>query len=247
MAPHDFHEVLYYYNKGGFTLKKNVFYSSLLLSALFLTACNTTAEEVPKTTASSEQPTNETQSIEPAQPVEQVSPVEQQPAPVVEEPRTKEPVVESPVVVASAPKKSLITAASTALSYTIQHPEDYTLIEEEPGKDMLFYSENDALSMRIEVMNTADTSFDMMNEATQQSMAAIAPNNTYESFNLTPYLDAANRTDIKTSASYIVQYESDKVTAIVYEIENKVVVLTIFDDYITGITDAFITAGLTIK
>lgn len=228
-------------------MKKKVFYSSFLLSALFLTACNTGSEEVPKTTASSEQQASETQQVEPieTEPVETVSPVE--PEPIIEEPPVEQPPVESPVTVAATAETPLITATSTALNYTMAHPENYTLIEEEPGKDMLFYNENDALSMRVEVFNSTDTSFEAMNDATQQSMAAIAPNNTYESFELAPYLSVANRPDIKASASYIVQYESDKVTAIVYEIDSKVITLTIFDDYITGITDAFITAGLTIQ
>lgn len=239
---------------GGFTLKKKGLYSSLLLSVILLAACNTNSEEVLETSASPEQSTEDIQlesPVEQAPLVEQVPQIEQPqkneitPAPV--EIKVEEPVQEEPQVAVSIPQPSLITSTSATLNYTISHLKDYTLTEEEPGKDMLFYNENDALSMRVEVFNQADASFDALNKATQQSMAAIAPNNTYESFDLASYLAAAKRTDIKASAGYLVPYESDKVTAIVYEMEDKFVVLTIFDDYITGITDAFITAGFTIR
>ncbi|MER2105375.1 MAG: hypothetical protein ABS949_00425 [Solibacillus sp.] len=229
-------------------MQKKGLYSSLLLSAIILAACNTNSEEVLETSASPEQPTENVQleaPVEQAPPVEQPPQMEPNPAPV--EVPVQEPVQEEPQVAVSIPTTSFITSTSATLNYTINHLKEYTLTEEEPGKDMLFYNENDALSMRIEVFNHADASFDALNEATQQSMAAIAPNNTYESFDLAPYLTAAKRTDFKASAGYLVQYESDKVTAIVYEIEDKFVVLTIFDDYITGITDAFITAGFTIR
>lgn len=233
---------------GGFTLKKKGLYSSLLLSALILAACNTKSEEVLETSASSEQPTEEIQQAAPIEqaPTEEIQPTQNEAEPVPVKPVQEQPTEEQPQVAVTQPVTPLVTSTSATLNYTISHLENYTLSEEEPGKDMLFYNENDALSMRIEVFNQVDASFETLNAATQQSMAAIAPNNTYESFDLTSYLTAATRTDIKLSASYIVKYESDKVTAIVYEIEDKVIVLTIFDDYITGITDAFITAGLTI-
>lgn len=236
-------------------MKKNGLYSSLLLSAFLLAACNSQSNEIIETSASPGLPTNE---VQPPEVVEQTLPVEQAPAieqtPSIEQTPVEVPIVqpeqqavtEPPQVAKTEPQASFITATSSTLNYTIQHVDGYTLAEEEPGKDMLFYNDNEALSMRIEVVPTTDGSFDSLHTLTQQSLASIAPNNTYEAFDLAPYLASSQRADVKNAAGYIVKYESDKVIAIVYEIEGKVIVLTIFDDYITGITDTFIKAGLTI-
>lgn len=217
-------------------MKKNKgLYRSLLLSAILLAACNTESDEVIKTSASPEPIQSEVQPVEPpkeAQPQEEV--VAQAPPAETVAP-TATTTIEVP----------MITSTSPTLNYIIQHPDTFTLTSEEPGKDMLFYNENDALSMRIEVFATTDASFEDINKLTQEATAAIAPNNTYEGFNLATYV--ANRSDIINSASYRVKYESDQVISILYEVSDKIIALTIFDDYITGLTDTFIKAGLTVQ
>ena len=49
------------------------------------------------------------------------------------------------------------------------------------------------------------------------------------------------------SNSYLVQYESDKVTTVIYELEEKLVRLTVYDDYVTDLTDTFLQMGFTIE
>lgn len=206
-----------------------------------LSACNTDSQEIPEIDASTELelPSSDMQPVEPQEPLEEELPeTGEVSVPVPNE------VVPAPQPAEQKPEISLITSVSDALGYTIQHPEGYTLTPEEPGKDMLFYNENDALMMRIETFSPTEVSFEEVQTFAQDSMAAIAPNNVYESFPLAPYIE--NRTDIVNSAGYIINYESDQVLSIVYELPTKMIVLTLFDDYITGITDTFIEAGLTI-
>ena len=138
-----------------------------------------------------------------------------------------------------------ILTSSDELNYSIQHLKQFTLGGEEPGKDMLFYNVNDALSMRIEVFAIDELSFDELQADTQQLVLAVAPEGLYETVDLAPYTDA--RKEVVNSDSYLVQYESDKVTTVIYELEEKLVRLTVYDDYVTDLTDTFLQMGFTIE
>lgn len=138
-----------------------------------------------------------------------------------------------------------ILTSSDELNYSIQRLKSFTLNAEEPGKDMLFYNDNDALSMRIEVFAINELSFDELKADTKQLVLAVAPEGLYETVDLAPYIEA--RTEVVNSENYLVKYESDKVTTVIYELEEKLVRLTIYDDYVTDLTDTFLQMGFTIE
>lgn len=214
-------------------MKKNtVLFLSLLLTMTFLAACNT-AEQQPQNPATVEEDNANDNNEEVA----------------LEQQDQQQSVEENPTNVNESSIKDgneeTILTSSDELNYSIQHSKQFTLGAEEPGKDMLFYKDNDALSMRIEVFAIDELSFDELQADTQQLVLAVASEGLDETIDLTPYTEA--RKEVVNSDNYLVQYESDKVTTVIYELEEKLVRLTVYDDYVTDLTDTFLQMGFTIE
>ena len=213
---------------------------------LLLAACNTDETQIPKTSASIDEATNEND-------------INEQPEVAPQEPTVEEEPTEQSKQVQDSKNDSTLTyvsnsqeftekttiSASNELNYTIQHFTNFTLSAEEPGKDMLMYNDNDALSMRIEVFATADASFADIVTDTENSTLAIAPEGKFTEIDLTTYIE--DRDEILNSSSFLVEYESDKVVSVIYELEDKILRLTVYDDYMTDLTDAFLQMGFTIQ
>lgn len=214
-------------------MKKNtVMFLSLLFTMLLLAACNTD-EQQPQNPATVEEDNVNDNNEEVA--------LEQQ-----DQPQTVEenPTNADENSIKDGNEEKFLTF-SDELNYSIQHLKQFTLGAEEPGKDMLFYKDNDALSMRIEVFAIDELSFDELQADTQQLVLAVAPEGLYETVDLAPYTEA--RKEVVNSDNYLVQYESDKVTTVIYELEEKLVRLTVYDDYVTDLTDTFLQMGFTIE
>lgn len=214
-------------------MKKNtVMFLSLLFTMLLLAACNTD-EQQPQNSATVEEDNVNDNNEEVA--------LEQQ-----DQPQTVEenPTNANENSIKDGNEEKFLTF-SDELNYSIQHLKQFTLGAEEPGKDMLFYKDNDALSMRIEVFAIDELSFDELQADTQQLVLAVAPEGLYETVDLAPYTEA--RKEVVNSDNYLVQYESDKVTTVIYELEEKLVRLTVYDDYVTDLTDTFLQMGFTIE
>lgn len=214
-------------------MKKNtVMFLSLLFTMLLLAACNTD-EQQPQNPATVEEDNVNDNNEEVA--------LEQQ-----DQPQTVEenPTNANENSIKDGNEEKFLTF-SDELNYSIQHLKQFTLGAEEPGKDMLFYKDNDALSMRIEVFAIDELSFDELQADTQQLVLAVAPEGLYETVDLAPYTEA--RKEVVNSDNYLVQYESDKITTVIYELEEKLVRLTVYDDYVTDLTDTFLQMGFTIE
>lgn len=214
-------------------MKKNtVMFLSLLFTMLLLAACNTD-EQQPQNPATVEEDNVNDNNEEVA--------LEQQ-----DQPQTVEenPTNANETSIKDGNEETILSS-SDELNYSIQHLKQFTLGAEEPGKDMLFYKDNDALSMRIEVFAIDELSFDELQADTQQLVLAVAPEGLYETVDLAPYTEA--RKEVVNSDNYLVQYESDKVTTVIYELEEKLVRLTVYDDYVTDLTDTFLQMGFTIE
>lgn len=126
--------------------------------------------------------------------------------------------------------------------YTIQVLDGYELTKEEPGKELLFLKDNDAINMRIEVVPKSEANFEDLVKNTEETMATISD---YEPFDISEAVK--KHSDITNSASYIATIDNDEVVGIVYEKGNLLVRLTVFDQKDDDLKDALIQMGLTIQ
>ncbi|MEG0471707.1 MAG: chemotaxis protein [Solibacillus sp.] len=224
--------------------------SSVLLLSMLLTACNTDSKEVPETSATiPEQQPNTTTTEETNDNAETTT--TQQPTTTAKEtqPEVEPDEKTNPTITYTSNgqkvEQEVHTTTSEQSDYSIQHIDSYALVAEEPGKDLLYFKKDDALSMRIEVVNKIETSFEGVNAGAMDTMAAIATEGKYDELDLSEVLK--NQQGFLHYAGYTTTLEADKVTIIVLERESKLIKLTIYDTPEADLTDAFIQMGLTIK
>ena len=132
--------------------------------------------------------------------------------------------------------------------YEIALAQGFSVVGEEPGRDMLVYDENDQYSMRIEVFAKDETNnYEELAQQTENSVAITAPEGQYTMYELEPLL--ASHKDILNAAGYVVTYteDDDQVVTVIFEKESKIVRLTIFDTTAAELTDAFLQMGFTIQ
>jgi len=120
--------------------------------------------------------------------------------------------------------------------YELTVLEGYQLSAEEPGKDALFVSDNSAVFMRIETFTPEEVDFASAEENMQQTLQAVNPDE--EPAEVADF-DGAGFTQ---SSAYEIPSAEGTVTGIVYEKEDLIVRLTIFDD-----SSANATMGKTIR
>lgn len=206
---------------------------SLFFSVILLTACNTAA---PKTEPASN-PTTANNS-------EQKQ--------TTEEPKNSNTTVEQPIAdesdhtsityITNGEIKTEKTTIVDSEKYSLRALPDFKITAEEPGRDLLYFEKNDAVSMRIEAMSKNDTSFNDIVANSKETMTAI--NEAYEPFDLTTYLK--NHSNIKNSAAFIANFADDQVVTVVFENEDLLVRLTVFDKHKMDLTDALLKMGFSI-
>lgn len=125
--------------------------------------------------------------------------------------------------------------------YELYVLDGYELTAEEPNKDALYASDNSAVFMRIETFTPEETDFASAAESMRQTLQAVNPEE--EPVETTDF-DGA---DFQQSTAYEVPSAEGTVTGIVYEKENLIVRLTIFDDSTVNATEDFIAMGKTIQ
>lgn len=130
---------------------------------------------------------------------------------------------------------------SDSQSYQIHLLAGYELTAEEPNKDVIYSTENDALFMRVETFNPEEADFAFAKDSIQQTVQA-----SNESAELTE-LPALEGTEFKNSAVYEIPVENGKVTGVAFEKEGLVVKLTIFDLTESAVTEDFLNMGKTIS
>lgn len=119
--------------------------------------------------------------------------------------------------------------------------EGYELTAEEPKKDSLYVKDHPAVFMRIETFTPEETDFATAEETMVQTLQAVNPDE--EAVEVTDF-DGSGYTQ---SAAWKVPSSEGTVTGIVYEKDDLLVRLTIFDDNTVNATDDFIDMGKTIK
>lgn len=210
-------------------MKKYQFVAVSLFSLMLLASCNT-----------AEEPQTESK---PAKDNITVSTVNKD---NVEKDQQKQPEVKDNTSITYTSNGKQETVETTPVNsdqqnYSIQVIPGFTLTAEEPGKDLLFYEEDDTISMRIETHSKSESTFDTLVTNTKEMMSAIQED--YKPLDLSQY----KNNEIVNSAAFVAELENEKVVGIVFEKENLLIRLTIFDNNTKDLTDAMIRMGLTIK
>lgn len=138
--------------------------------------------------------------------------------------------------------KTAQLAPVSSEQYTIQVIPGFSLSPEEPGKDVLYYDEDDANNMRIEALTTDDATFNDLVDNSQETMRAISEN--YEQYDISAFVE---NYDLTNSTAYIARLDNEEVITVVFEKANKLVRLTIFDHENVDLSEAMIKMGLTIE
>lgn len=119
--------------------------------------------------------------------------------------------------------------------------EGYELTAEEPKKDSLYVKDHPAVFMRIETFTPEETDFATAEETMIQTLQAVSPDE--EAVEVTDF-DGSGYTQ---SAAWKVPSSEGTVTGIVYEKDDLLVRLTIFDDSTVNATEEFFAMAKTIK
>ena len=221
---------------------KNVKYVLLSVSiAMLLVGCNTGEENT------TSQPTPEIPNTTPTPQQEPIVDNTQQP---VEQPseniEVEEPVAENELTYVRNNQE--VTEATTVVksdnqSFQLALLPEFTLVAEEPGKDVVLYDEDERVSMRIETVALADSTFNDMLQATKDFMNAGSSNG--ETVNDTE-VTALAPASAKNVAAFRNDYEGEIAVSLLFETENFYVRLTVFDVKDIDLTEAMLKMGATI-
>jgi|GEM_PF-1212259 len=130
---------------------------------------------------------------------------------------------------------------SDGQNYELYVQDGYELTSEEPSKDVLYVADNMGVFMRVETFPLDEADYDFVADTMKQTLAAVNPDQ--EPVELT-YFDHVAAIQ---STAFNVPSSEGTVTGIVYELENLIVRLTIFDDSTVNATEDFIAMSKTIQ
>lgn len=126
-------------------------------------------------------------------------------------------------------------------AYQLYVLDGYEFTAEEPNRDVIFLQENDAVFMRVETYYPSEIDFDELVATTQQTVQASNPDG-----GLTEFTDY-DSSSFNKSAAYEVETPEGHVTGMVFESDNIVVRVTIFDQSIVDARGDFIQMAQTIE
>ncbi|MFF2752291.1 hypothetical protein ACFVR1_00870 [Psychrobacillus sp. NPDC058041] len=134
---------------------------------------------------------------------------------------------------------------SESQNYSVTLMDGFELTGEEPNKDMLFNTENDAQSMRIETFDSSEVNLD---ETTNNLVEILKASN--ESGKLVEISDKnqlPNNEGIKEVKGYQIDTPEGMVSGYTFEREGLIVKLTIFDTNENPALDKFVKMAETIN
>lgn len=162
---------------------------------------------------------------------------------IVEEERESERTL-SYSVDGEVKEETAILTESDEQDYSIYKLEDFELTGEEPNKDALYLTENDAVFMRIETISKDQGSIDVVRQNMKDTLSAISIGQEPTTIEDESKLPQGN--NISEQLGMEVSTELGTVTGIVFERGNLIVRLTIFDRKSYNLTNAFLKMGETI-
>lgn len=220
--------------------------ATITLSISLLAACNTSDD----TNSGQENTPSEVEEVEQQEtttpeeePVEEESTTEDTNSEEVTEERGPEKTL-SFNVKGEAKEETATLTNSDEQNYSIYKLEGFELTGEEPNKDSLYLTENDAVFMRIETISKADSSIEFVRDNMLQTMAAVSIGSEPVTIEDDAKLPQGN--GISNQSGTEVNTDLGTVSGIVFEQGDLIVRLTIFDRKNESMTDAFLKMGETI-
>lgn len=128
--------------------------------------------------------------------------------------------------------------------YAISVLPDYTLTSEEPGKDSLISAKNEAVFMRIETVAKEDSTYDYLAENMVAVLKASGDGSAPIEVQDEKLIPAAE--GIENAKVMTIKAETASITGIVFERDNMVVSLTIYDSPKEEYFEQFLRMGETI-
>jgi len=125
--------------------------------------------------------------------------------------------------------------------YKFQQLPEFTLSQEEPGKDMLVSNADDEVFMRIEATNASETSYDAVKTSMQDYMNAVGGTVPLSAEELSAFKD------IKNIEGYVVDFDTEKVVGVVFEKDGLITKSTIHDTDKQDLTAAMPAMAATIS
>jgi len=112
-------------------------------------------------------------------------------------------------------------------SYAISVLPDYSLVSEEPGKDSLISANNEAVFMRIETVVKEDSTYDYLAENMISVLAASGDGS--DPIEVLDEKSIPTADGIDNAKVLAIKAETASITGIIFERDNMVVRLTIYD------------------
>ena len=138
-------------------------------------------------------------------------------------------------------KETATESDSVDQGYKFQQLPEFTLSQEEPGKDMLVSNADDEVFMRIEATNASETSYDAVKTSMQDYMNAVGGTVPLSAEELSAFKD------IKNIEGYVVDFDTEKVVGVVFEKDGLITKLTIHDNDKQDLTAAMLAMAATIS
>lgn len=226
-------------------MKKTTFFITSILTVTMLSACNTSENNISQNTT----PSTITNGTSEHNTGQQNTGSSQQNSSSNSSPSNEESLTEqhstfSYTIGKETFEKQFELVHSTQQDFSIQLTDQFYLIEEEPGIDAVFYKENEAIMMRVEVLSNNNWTYEDALENSKSLLKASSKDSYYSSFDLPSNVNIQSFSQFD---SYIVESESDKIVLLLAKLDDKIIRFTIFDDYITDVSEAFLIQGVTIQ
>lgn len=212
---------------------------ALLLTAVIFVGCNT-SDKTEQSDAEQNEPANSQQPSD-----NETAGDDKQETPTSNDANTDtqaKPVQEVQYVQNGVDKKETATESdSVDQGYKFQQLPEFTLSQEEPGKDMLVSNADDEVFMRIEATNASETSYDAVKTSMQDYMNAVGGTVPLSAEELSAFKD------IKNIEGYVVDFDTEKVVGVVFEKDGLITKLTIHDNDKQDLTAAMLAMAATIS
>lgn len=220
--------------------KKLMSMLALLFTAVLIVGCNT-ADKTEDSDASKNDPSNtaaqQTPSDNKPEEDEQETPNETDTS--TDTPSTQEQDLKY-VQNGVETKAKATESKSVDQDYKLHKLPGFTLLQEEPGKDMIVSNEDDSVFMRVETISTSETSYDNVKSSLVEYMNAVGETTPLTTEELAVFKDA------KHSEGYVVDFDTEKVVGVVIEKDSLILKLTIHDNDTQDLTAAMLAMAATI-
>ncbi|WP_155592086.1 hypothetical protein [Lysinibacillus cavernae] len=218
---------------------------ALLLTAVLVVGCNT-SDKTGDSDAQQNEPSNTGADQKPSGDETAGESQEEEDTPASNDTNTedasKQPQQDVKYVQKGEDKTEKATESeSVDQSYKLQQLPGFTLTQEEPGRDMLVSNNDDEVFMRIETIESSQSSFDEVKTTMQDYMNAVGETVALTTDELAAIKDAQN------IEGYVVDFDTEKVIGVVFEKDGLITKLTIHDNDEQDLTDAMLNMAATIS